>query len=358
MSLVMTEGPVLGIETSCDETAVAIVRGREVIAETVSTQIPIHQRFGGVVPEVASRNHLLAVLPVIEQTLQKAEISGQQLRGVAVTNRPGLIGALLVGVQTAKTLAWAWGVPLVGVHHIHAHCAAPWLRAPGELPETITLPALALAVSGGHTSLLRMDGPDAFTPLGATLDDAAGEALDKFGKLLGLPYPAGPHIDRLASEGDPRAFTFPRGMRGRRDLVMSFSGLKTAGRQRWEALSAEGPLSDATVADLCASYQAAAVAQLVTTTERAAQQTGLRSIVVAGGVAANSQLRRQLSEVSDRNGWSCHIARPRWCTDNGAMIAGLGSALLAAGHRDDPTVLDARPTAKRQPPRSQTGAAP
>jgi N6-L-threonylcarbamoyladenine synthase len=353
VSLSFVAGPVLGIETSCDETAVAVVDGGVVIAEVIATQIPIHRRFGGVVPEVASRNHLLTILPVIEQTLTEANLVGTDLHGIAVTNRPGLIGALLVGVQTAKTLALVWNLPIIGVHHIHAHCTAAWLRAPDEAAPQIALPALALAVSGGHTSLLAMYGPTDLRPLGATLDDAAGEALDKFGKLLGLPYPAGPEIDHLAKQGDDTRFKFPDGMRGRDDLAMSFSGLKTAGRQRLEALCPNGAaLDNQTRADLCASYQRAAVQQLVTTTMRAAERSGLRTIVVAGGVAANSVLRRELEQAAADRGLQCWLAPKRWCTDNGAMIAGLGSALLAAGGRDDATKLDAKPTAKRQPQRN------
>ncbi len=352
MTLAFTAGPVLGIETSCDETAVAVVRDGVVIAEVVSTQVPIHRRFGGVVPEVASRNHLLTILPVIEQTLHKAQLKGPELAGIAVTNRPGLIGALLVGVQTAKTLSQIWKVPVIGVNHIHAHCVAAWLRRDDEPPRSIQLPVLALAVSGGHTSLLAMHGPDRFERLGATLDDAAGEALDKFGKLLGLPYPAGPQIDRISREGNDRRFAFPSGMRGRKDLMMSFSGLKTAGRQRYEALVAQaGTVDEQQFADLCASYQRAAVQQLVDTTMRAAQHSGLHRIVVAGGVAANSVLRQQLQQQAAQRDWSCSLAPARWCTDNGAMIAGLGSALFAMGKRDDATALDAHPTARRQPVR-------
>jgi len=347
-------GPVLGIETSCDETAVAIVAGGEVVAQAMTTQVPLHRRFGGVVPEVASRNHLLTVLPVIEQTLEQAGLRGPALAGIAVTNRPGLIGALLVGVQTAKTLALAWDVPLVAVDHIRAHCWAATLRAADEpgVGDGLELPALALAVSGGHTSLLRLSGPGELEVLGATLDDAAGEALDKFGKLLGLPYPAGPEIDRLARTGDASRFKLPGGMRGRDDLAFSFSGLKTAGRQLAERLQREhGAIDAPLLADLCASYQDAVVRQLVRLTCRAAREHGLRDIVVAGGVAANSHLRAELEQACAARGWRCRPVPLRWCTDNGAMVAGLGSSLLAAGVRDDPLALDATPTIRARPVR-------
>ena len=347
-------GPVLGIETSCDETAVGIVEAGRVLAMRFSTQVPLHQRFGGVVPEVASRNHLLSVLPTLEAALADAGLTMRDIRGVAVTDRPGLLGALLVGVQTAATLAWRNDLALVGVHHIHAHCWAAMLDGDGTRP---TLPALALAVSGGHSSLLRIDGPDAFSTLGETLDDAAGEAFDKVGKLLGLPYPAGPHIDRLARDGDPQRWSLPRGMRGRDDLAMSFSGLKTAARQTIEALRAElglaadAPLPPRDLADVCACLQDAIVAQLVTTTLRAVQQTGLRHVVLAGGVAANSLLRSTLAAALATVGARLFAVPPRLCTDNGAMVAALGASLLARGHRADPLAMDAAPTT-RPPMRS------
>lgn len=353
---VFLDGPVLGIETSCDETAVGIVAGGRVLAARFSTQIPLHRRFGGVVPEVASRNHLLSMLPTLEAALESASLGLDDLAGVAVTTRPGLLGALLVGVQTAATLAWRRRLPVVGVHHIEAHCWAAMLEPTAGWPagtERPPLPALALAVSGGHTSLYQLDGPGQQRLLGQTLDDAAGEALDKFGKIVGLPYPAGPIIDRLAAGGDPQRFALPTGMRGRADLAMSFSGLKTAGRQLVERIAAEaggGEAGDAALQqllpDLCASYQEAAVTQLVDTTLRALDQTGLRDVIVAGGVAANSRLRARLAErLADRGAGFWPVA-PALCTDNGAMVAGLGSSLLALGHRDDPLTLDAAPTTR------------
>jgi len=348
-------GPVLGIETSCDETAVAVVAGGRVLTNRVSSQIPVHRRFGGVVPEIASRNHLLTILPTIELALADIGLKGPDLAGIAVTNNPGLLGALLVGVQTAKTLAHAWGVPLLGVHHIEAHCWAVMLAPPADDAPSAgaaadwsqpALPCLALAVSGGHSSLVRLDGPGQTELLGATLDDAAGEALDKFGKLLGLPYPAGPHIDRLARSGDRQRYDLPRRLRNRHDLAMSFSGLKTAGRLAIAAATEAGRdvSKPAEQADLCASYQDAVVAQLVFTTLRAARQHGLNDVIIAGGVAANSQLRADLSAACAAEGKRAWLTPAPYCTDNGAMIAGLGSSLLRAGRRDDPFTLDASPT--------------
>lgn len=342
-------GPVLGIETSCDETSAAVVQDGRVLAARVATQIPLHQRFGGVVPEVAARSHLLTILPTIAQTLADAGLQGPELGGIAVTHRPGLIGALLVGVQTAKALALAWEVPLVGVDHIAAHIWASHLRprgvatalSPHSPPQ---LPFAALAVSGGHTSLYRVDGPQQFSLLGRTLDDAAGEAFDKVGKLLGLAYPAGPVVDQLATQGDPARFALPKGMTGRTDGAYSFSGIKTAMRLRWEALQQAGPTTDQDCADLCAALQAAIVEQLTRVTLQGVQRAGLTTLVVAGGVAANSGLRAALTAACAAAQIRLVLVPAVWCSDNGAMVAALGEALLATGHRDDPHTLDALPT--------------
>ncbi len=343
------DGPVLGIETSCDETAVGVVDRGQVLALRFATQVPLHQRFGGVVPEIASRNHLLSILPTIVAALEDVGLQPRDLRGIAVTDRPGLAGALLVGVQTAASLSALLRLPLAAVHHIEAHCWASMLTLPGSpaLGERPQLPALALAVSGGHTSVLRIDGADRFSVLGETLDDAAGEAFDKVGKRLGLAYPAGPEIERLARGGDPNRFDLPRGMRGRADLAFSFSGLKTAARQAIDALEAGGGgLRPADIADVCASLQAAIVAQLVTVCLRACRETGLRDLIVGGGVAANQALRDGLSAALAAAGARCWPIPPRLCTDNGAMVAGLGSSLLALGHATDLQHLDAVPTAR------------
>ena len=326
-----------------------IVHQRVVLASRIASQIPLHARFGGVVPEVAARNHLLSILPAIENTLADAGLQPQDLGGIAVTHRPGLIGALLVGVQTAKTLALCWNLPIVGVDHIEAHVWAALLR-PADQPQAqlqkaqLQSPFLALAVSGGHTSLYRVQGPGKMDLLGRTLDDAAGEAFDKFARLLHLPYPGGPNVDIQAQLGDPLRFSLPRGMRGREDLAMSFSGLKTAARLQLEKLQETGPLDAQTVADLCAAFQHAVVSQLVRVTERAAQQEGLRDVVLAGGVAANRGLRAGLAAMCAQRGlqfWPVPLA---WCGDNAAMVAGLGEALLAQGIQDDPHTLDALPT--------------
>ncbi len=334
----------LGIETSCDETAVGIVADGAVLANRVASQVPLHARFGGVVPEVAARNHLLSILPGIEAALADAQLPPRDVGGIAVTHQPGLVGALLVGVQTARTLALCWNVPLIGVDHIQAHVWAAMLRRTDEPKVRLQTPFLALAVSGGHTSLYQVDGPGQMAVLGRTLDDAAGEAFDKFARLLGVAYPGGPNVDKLAQTGDPQRFKLPRGMRGRDDLAMSFSGLKTAARLHIEALQTRGPLDEATVRDLCASFQQAVVAQLVHVTQKAAKISGLRDVVLAGGVAANRGLRAGLAEMCAQQGlrfWPVPLA---WCGDNGAMVAGLGEALLAAGRRDDPHELDAVPT--------------
>lgn len=337
-------GPVLGIETSCDETAIGIVADGVVLANRVASQVPLHARFGGVVPEVAARNHLLSILPGIEAALADAGLTPADLGGLAVTHQPGLVGALLVGVQTARTLALCWDKPLIGVDHIQAHVWAATLRNRGDAPVQLRAPFLALAVSGGHTSLYRVEGPGQMTLLGRTLDDAAGEAYDKFARLLGVAYPGGPNVDKLAQTGDPSRFKLPRGMRGRDDLAMSFSGLKTAARLHIESLQAAGPLDDTMVRDLCASFQHAVVAQLVHVTQRAALQHGLVDVVLAGGVAANHGLRAGLSAMCAPRGLRFWPVPTGWCGDNGAMVAGLGEALLAAGQQDDPHELDAVPT--------------
>lgn len=331
---------IVGLETSCDDTAVGVVSQGVVRANRVASQVPVHQRFGGVVPEVAARNHLLTVLPTLEAALADAGIAPSAVRGLAVTNRPGLIGPLLVGVHTAKALALVWQVPLVGVHHIEAHVWAAMLQA-----ERPTLPFLALAVSGGHTSLYRVEGPGQMTCLGRTLDDAAGECFDKGARLLGLGYPGGPEVDRLAALGDPGRFSLPRGMLGRNDGAFSFSGLKTALRLLVERLVAEGAAIEGQLqADLCASFQATLVEQLVRVTGEVARAHGLPDVVLAGGVAANRGLRAAMHDFGHRHGLRVWPVPLGLCTDNGAMVAGLGEALLEAGLRDDPDTLDAVPT--------------
>ncbi|MSQ83482.1 MAG: tRNA (adenosine(37)-N6)-threonylcarbamoyltransferase complex transferase subunit TsaD [Myxococcales bacterium] len=344
LALGSVSGPVLGIETSCDETAAAVVADGRVLGQSIATQIPLHRRFGGVVPEVAARNHLLTILPTIEAALEQANVTLTQLSGIAVTNRPGLIGALLVGVQTARALAWTAHLPLVGVDHIAAHVWAITIQpqhghASRSQPQ---LPYAALAVSGGHTSLYRVDGPDQLLELGRTLDDAAGEAFDKFGKLLGMPYPAGPQVDQLAAVGLPDSTLLPRGMLGRDDGAYSFSGLKTAVRLQVEALHSQGiDLTGQQLADLCASFQAAVVEQLVRVTMASLRRHRLHDLVVAGGVAANRGLRLALAAACHREKVRFWPVPVEYCGDNAAMVAALGAALLAKGHADSPHELDA-----------------
>lgn len=340
---------VLGLESSCDETACAVVEitGETaaagsppvvVRADVVATQTAIHARWGGVVPEVAARQHVQNVIPVIAEALAQAGMTLDDLDAVAVTRGPGLIGALLVAVQAGKALAFARGLPLVGVHHLEGHLLAAYLStadAAGGAPHRPPpLPHLGLLVSGGHSSLVRVHDFGRYEVLGATQDDAAGEAFDKVGKLLGLGYPAGPTIDRLAAQGNPRAVALPRAMLGqRRGLQMSFSGLKTAAAAH---LQRHGlPKDEVAMADLCASFQAAVVEQLVRKTALALDQTGLRAVVLSGGVAANRGLRAALTALCGDRQIEFFVAPPRWCTDNAAMIACAGYYRLRRGERAD-----------------------
>jgi N6-L-threonylcarbamoyladenine synthase len=331
---------VLGIETSCDETGVGIVRTERgettLLANEVASSVDEHARFGGVVPEVASRAHLQAMVPAVHRALATAGITGRDVAAVAVTAGPGLTGALLVGVAAAKAYATAWDVPLYGVNHLSAHVAVDVLQH-GPLP-----PCLALLVSGGHSSLL--DVPDLagpVTPLGATIDDAAGEAFDKVARLLGLPFPGGPHIDRVARDGDPRAVAFPRGLTGPRDAAFdfSFSGLKTAVARHVEALGRAG--SEVPVADVAASFQEAVVDVLTAKAVRAARERGMDTLLLGGGVAANSRLRELAQERCDAVGITLRVPRPGLCTDNGAMVAALGAHLAAADAPASPLDLPA-----------------
>jgi N6-L-threonylcarbamoyladenine synthase len=332
---------VLGIETSCDETGVGIVAvddtGRvELLADEIASSVDEHARFGGVVPEVASRAHLQAMVPAVHRALTTAGVRPREVDAVAVTAGPGLAGALLVGVAAAKAYAAAWDVPLYGVNHLAAHVAVDTLQN-GPLP-----PCLALLVSGGHSSLL--DVPDLagpVTPLGATIDDAAGEAFDKVARLLGLPFPGGPHIDRVGRDGGPAAIAFPRGLTGPRDAPFdfSFSGLKTAVARHVEALERAG--EPVPVADVAASFQEAVVDVLTAKAVRAARERGMETLVLGGGVAANSRLRVLAQERCDAAGLTLRVPRPRLCTDNGAMVAALGAHLLVGGAKPSPLDLPA-----------------
>jgi len=344
---------VLGLESSCDETACAVVEVAGdatagagsppvvVRADVVASQTAIHARWGGVVPEVAARQHVQNVIPVIAEALAQAGLTLDDLDAVAVTRGPGLIGALLVAVQAGKAIAFARGLPLVGVHHLEGHLLAAYLStadAAGGAPHRPPpLPHLGLLVSGGHSSLVRVQDFGRYEVLGATQDDAAGEAFDKVGKLLGLGYPAGPMIDQLAAQGNPRAVALPRAMLGqRRGLQMSFSGLKTAAAAH---LQRQGlPKDEAAMADLCASFQAAVVEQLVRKTALALDQTGLKAVVLSGGVAANRGLRAALKTLCEGRQIEFFVAPPRWCTDNAAMIACAGYYRLRRGERADLTL--------------------
>lgn len=318
----------LCIESSCDETAAAVVRdGREVLSSIVASQIDVHARYGGVVPELASRKHVEAISLVIGEALDKAEVLPASLEGIGVTRGPGLIGALLVGLSTAKALAWALHIPLAAVHHMEGHILAPFLEAELEFP------FLALAVSGGHTHLYRVDGIGRYTTLGQTRDDAAGEAYDKVAKLLGLGYPGGASIDRLAGQGDPRAIRFPRPMLNKPGYEFSFSGIKTA---VWRYVEEQTePFSNTHLADIAASFQAAVVDVLTAKTLAAAQAHNLDRIVVAGGVACNSGLRQRFARLAGEQRLTIRFPAPALCGDNAAMLGVPADFYLESGFSDD-----------------------
>ncbi len=311
---------ILAIESSCDETAVAILRKHkgqtlEILASEISSQIDIHREFGGVVPELASRNHSLHLRPLIEKALQSAQLTIKDIDAFGATAGPGLASSLLVGNTTAKALSLATGKPFISVNHMEGHLLSPFLKEE-SLPSN-----LALIVSGGHTMLIHMKQFGDYSLLGSTRDDAAGEAYDKVGKMLGLPYPGGPEIEKLARQGSPTAFNFPRSMM-KNGLDFSFSGLKTAVLYQLEKLNPEtgkAPLEK--IPDLCASFQAAVIEVLVTKTIRAAKQCGETNISLSGGVSCNQTLRNALQEACDNHGYKLHIAAPELSTDNAAMIA-------------------------------------
>lgn len=337
---------ILGIETSCDETAAAVVTGEGVVlSDVVKSQVAIHALYGGVVPEIASRDHARAVVPVIREALERAGTSIADLDAVAVTSRPGLSGALLVGLQAAKGIAWSANKPLVGVDHLVGHLLAVFLRRGEDAPRGPAYPFVGLLVSGGHTALYRVDGPDlaAVRELGATRDDAAGEAFDKVAKLLGLGYPGGPAVDRRAALGDAlRARdVVPTSMARRDSLEFSFSGIKTAVARHVANLPA--PLGEATINDLCAAFQGTVVDALVRKTVRAAESEGLTRVVVAGGVAANRGLRAAMTAACQKRGIEVFIPPFASCTDNAAMIAYAGALRFAAGERDG---LDLAPSTR------------
>jgi N6-L-threonylcarbamoyladenine synthase len=326
-------GLILGIESSCDETAAAVVRhGREVLSSVVHSQIEEHAPFRGVVPEIAGRAHLEHMLPVVDRALTEAGIDLDDLDAIAVTTRPGLIGSLLVGLSTAKALAFGRGLPLVGVHHIEAHAYA------ATMEHEVAFPALALIVSGGHTALYRMTSPTELIPLAETLDDAAGEAFDKVASMLGLPYPGGPAISRLAEEGRGDAHSLPRYRPRDGRPGFSFSGLKTAVLYTLRGQDATAPAPDPATfegrADLAASFQEAVVDALVTQSLAAARAEDLETIVVAGGVACNRRLRERMTAEAEADGRRAVFPRPALCTDNAVMIAGQGWHLFQAGRTE------------------------
>lgn len=327
----------LGIETSCDETAAAVLRDDRVLSSLVSSQIPLHKKYGGVVPELASREHTKNLIPVIREALASAEVSLKDIGLVAVTYTPGLIGALLVGVSAAKAIAYAQGIPFIGVHHGEGHILAAHIEYPG-----IDYPYLALLVSGGHTALYHAKGLGDYRMLGQTRDDAAGEAYDKVAKLLGLEYPGGPGLDRLAQEGNPEAVKFPRGRLEAHDF--SFSGLKTAVRNHIALFMSKDQGLDPklNIKDVAASFQAAVVDTLVEKTMQAATETKVDKIVVAGGVAANSLLRRRMNEESQKRSITLYLPGMSLCIDNAAMIALAGYLHFQRGETSS---LDLNPMA-------------
>ena len=325
---------ILGIETSCDETGVALYdSGRGLLAHALHSQIVLHAEYGGVVPELASRDHVRKTLPLVREICRQAGITPRQVEGVAYTRGPGLIGALLVGAAIGRSLAWTWQVPAIGVHHMEGHLLAPMLE-----PDPPTFPFVALLVSGGHSLLVEVDGVGRYRILGESVDDAAGEAFDKTAKLLGLPYPGGPALAKLAEQGDPRRFTFPRPMTDRPGSDFSFSGLKTAAISTWRTLE---PTPE-NQADVARAFEEAVVETLVIKCRRALQATRLNRLVVAGGVGANRRLRERLRQLSTELGGQVFYPRLEFCTDNGAMIAYAGWRRLAAGQRED-TMIEVAP---------------
>jgi N6-L-threonylcarbamoyladenine synthase len=348
---------VLGIESSCDETGVAVVEdGRKVVVNRVLSQVPLHERFGGVVPEIASRAHVEAITRLLEAALAEAGIPvppAGALDGIAVAWRPGLVGSLLVGVTAAKCLAWAWDLPLVGVDHLHAHIYASAITARMEegcpAEEEDLFPAVSLVVSGGHSALYLSEGWARHERIGATTDDAVGEAFDKAAAVLGLGYPGGPQIARAAETGNPRAYEFTRTLFDSDSLDFSFSGIKTAVlyAAKGQNASRGAPLLPGIrIEDLAASFQEAVVDILVVKLKRALRREGLARAIIGGGVSANRRLRERLDILAREEGYRVYYPDPQHCTDNGAMIAGLGYRLLAAGVRSDLS-LDADPVAAR-----------
>lgn len=314
---------ILAIETSCDDTAAAVVRGHEVLSNVVSSQ-DVHNLYGGIVPELASREHVLGISPIVRAALKDATCDMADIDAIAVTYGPGLAGSLLVGAHMAKGLALRFAKPVIPVHHIEAHLYSGYLEH-----SDVPYPSICLVVSGGHTSIFRIDSPTSYRILGSTRDDAAGEAFDKIAKLVGLGYPGGPHVDRLAQQGNPDRFQFPRGLRDTHDDDFSFSGLKTSVRREVERLRTQGAILP--LEDICASAQRAIVDILVQKTMQAADREGVRAVVIAGGVSANSELRSRMQQEADRRAIMFVAPRMAYCVDNAAMI-GFVAALRLERH--------------------------
>lgn len=329
---------VLGIETSCDETGVAIYDNeRGLLADTLYSQVAMHSEYGGVVPELASRDHIRKLLPLISETLKLAGLNASEIDAVAYTAGPGLVGALMVGAATGRALAMGWDVPAIGVHHMEGHLLAPMLE---DNPPAF--PFVALLVSGGHTQLVNVTGIGKYELLGESLDDAAGEAFDKAAKMLGLDYPGGPLIAKLAEKGDRARLRFPRPMTDRPGLDFSFSGLKTFTMNTISAHKIDGVLCDQDKADIAAAFEEATVETLTIKCRRALQQTGLKQLIIAGGVSANQRLRDALEKMVKKEKAQLFYARQAFCTDNGAMIAYAGCQRLLAGQSSD-LIIEARP---------------
>jgi N6-L-threonylcarbamoyladenine synthase len=322
---------ILGLETSCDETGVALYDTElGLLSHALFSQVDIHVEYGGVVPELASRDHVRKTLPLVDQVLEEAGIVAQDIDGVAYTAGPGLAGALMVGATLARSLAWGWGVPALGIHHMEGHLLAPMLEA--DVPQ---FPFVALLVSGGHTQLVRVDGIGRYRLLGESLDDAAGEAFDKVAKMLGLPYPGGPHIARMAQNGTAQRFDFPRPMVNRPGLDFSFSGLKTYTLNTIADCRLNAELSEQDRCDIACAFEEAVVATLVIKCRRALRQEALKTLVIAGGVSANTRLRSALEQALAKEGARVFYPAPMFCTDNGAMIAYAGAQRMQAGLVDD-----------------------
>ena len=327
---------VLGIETSCDETGVAVYDSKHgLMGDALYSQVEMHARYGGVIPELASRDHIRKTLPMIRQLMADKDITASSINGIAYTAGPGLIGALLVGASLGRALAMAWGVPAIGVHHMEGHLLAPMLEA-----DPPSFPFVALLVSGGHTQLVAVKGIGEYKLLGESLDDAAGEAFDKVGKMLGLAYPGGPRVAALALKGTAGRFEFPRPMVNRPGLDFSFSGLKTAVKNALSEINREqGQFSEQDKADVALAFEEAVVQTLVIKCRRALKESGLRSLVIAGGVSANQRLRTGLQEMVEAQRSRLFYAQPRFCTDNGAMIAYAGCQRLLAGQHETLSII-------------------